>query len=456
MKKNGFSTGLMYVLLVFLGVGLGFLIFLNFRANQQQQENMEAARLAEMVTPTPEPTMTPVPSAVPVRNAETVTLAFAGDLVGQAGLTTDAKTSGDDGTESYDFTQEIEGVRSSLENADLAACTLVSTLTESGDYDSYRMPAAAAAAMKDAGFDLVNAATDHILDRGLEGLSETVGVLRNAGLGVLGAYDSSDRSLLMADVNGVKVGFLSYTYSTASNTGGAQPVSIADSSWCLDLLTTDYMTSMETVDYTKIDADIAAIREAGADIVVCFTYWWNNTQYYTEPRDNQIEVADHLLQSGVDILIGGGVKSPQPIEIRTVARPDGNANCVVCYSLSNLMSCFTDTYTNISAVAQIEISRDTDNGDIWISGVRACPMFMDYADGAEVGSRYRLLDAQAAVDAGQATEAVQTGMNDLRTLMGDEYFREGGMVLEFPYEAADAEPSPEALSEEAAMILKEQ
>ena len=444
MKKNGFSTGFMYVLLVFLAVGLGFLIFFNFRANKQQQQDIAAALAQASATSTPEPTGEPMATPVPFRDAETIQLAFAGDLVGQAGLTTDALRTGDDGIDTYDFTDELEGVRASVEEADLAACTLVSSLTNNGGYDAYTMPGAVADALRGAGFDLVNAASDHILDRGLDGLVETVNLLRGAKLGVLGAYDSPNRSLLMADVQGVKVGFLSYAYSTATSTGDSQPVSIADNSWCLDLLTTDYMTGMEDVDYTKIDADIAAMREAGADIVVCFAYWWNNTQYYTEPRSNQTEVADHLLKSGVDILIGGGVKSPQPIEVRTVARDDGNANCVVCYSLSNLMSCFTDNYTNISAVAQIEVSRDTDDGEVWISGVKACPLFMSNAAGGEAGGRYRLLDAQQVMDYYDADDipqetydAVVNGVADLKKLMGQEYFETEGVSIGYPYEASE-------------------
>ena len=337
----------MYVLLIFLAVGLGVLIFFNFRANQAQKADIEAAEEAAVTTPTPEPTATPAPTAVPLRNADTVTLAFAGDLVGQAGLATDARQEGEDGAAVYDFTEELYGVRGALESADLAACTLVSTLTSAGDYDSYRMPASLAPALREAGFDLVNAASDHIMDRGLEGLVETVNVLGGAELGVVGAYASSSRSFPMASVSGIKVAFLSYTYGTAGT--GSEPVSIADNSWCLDLLTTDYMTDKTTVDYARIDTDIATVREAGADIVVCFVYWWDNTQYYTDPRPNQTEVVDHLLASGVDILVGGGVKVPQPIEVRTVERDDGNANCVVCYSLSNLMSCFNDANTNISA-----------------------------------------------------------------------------------------------------------
>lgn len=442
MKKDGLSTGFMYVLLVFMAVGLGFLIFFNFRANRQQQEDIAVALQQASATSTPAPTDAPVATPEPLRNAETIRLAFAGDLVGQAGLTTDAQRTGDDGAVTYDFSEELDGVRTSLEGTDLAACTLVSSLTDSGGYDAYTMPGAVADALKDAGFDLVNAASDHILDRGLDGLMETVDILRRSGLGVLGAYDSANRSLLMANVNGVKVGFLSYTYSTATSTGNSQPVSIADNNWCLDLMTTDYMTTMEQVDYTKIDTDIAAIREAGADIIVCFAYWWNNTQYYTEPRANQTEVVDHLLASGVDILIGGGVKSPQPIQVRTVARDGGNANCVVCYSLSSLMSCFTDEYTNLSAVAQIDVSRDTDTGEVWVSGVSARPLFMSNTSSGEAGGRYRLLDAQDTVDyydQSDVTEetynAVVAGINDLKALMGEEYFRDGGVVLGFPYEA---------------------
>ena len=445
MKKNGFGTGLMYVLLIFLAVGLGFLVFFNFRANQRQQQTIEQVLAEAAATPTPEPTATPAPTAEPDRTTETITLAFAGDLVGQAGLATDAQTTAEDGSAAYDFTEELYGVRGSIESADLAACTLVSTLTSTGDYDSYRLPASLATGLQEAGFDLVNAASDHIMDRGLEGLVETVNALNGAQLGVVGAYTSSSRSFPMASVNGVKVAFLSYTYGTAGT--GATPVSIADNNWCLDLLTTDYMTDKTTVDYEKIDTDIATVREAGADIVVCFVYWWDNTQYYTDPRDSQKEVADHLLESGVDILIGGGVKVPQPIETRVVERDGGSANCVVCYSLSNLMSCFNDANTNVSAVATVQLSRDKDTGDVWVSGVSTRPLFMvdtdDYEGYSEPGYKYRLVDARneaASFEQGggilnQASyQAVQESVESLNALLGEEYDGQtGGVTLDYPY-----------------------
>lgn len=439
----------MYIILVLLAVGLGVLTFFNYQANKQQQQTIEAVKEAASATPTPPPTETPAPTEEPKRNTETITMAFAGDLVGQAGLTTDVEETGEEGeAPTYDFTEQISGVVPSLGEADVAVCTLVTTLGNDGTYDSYHMPASLATALRGAGFNLVNAASDHILDRGLEGLATTANVLKEAGLNPTGIYgESASRSLPIANIGDVKVAFLSYTYGTAGT--GAEPVSVADYSWCMDILTTDYMTNKETVDYGKITSDIAAVKEAGADIVACFVYWWDNTQYYTEPRSNQTEVVDYLLENGVDIIIGGGVKVPQPIETRVVERADGSrSNCVVCYSLSSLMSCFNDVYTNLSAVVSIEISRDADTGEIWISGVSDRPLFMldtgDYEDYSDPSFRYRLLDATEAVAnyeqgstdvvSAQAYEAIKTGIDDLKTLMGAEYAEEnGGVTLEFPY-----------------------
>ena len=447
MKRNGFGTGVMYVMLILLLVGLALLIVFNYRANVQQNRAIEEAEAALSVTPTPEPTATPAPTAEPDRNTQSVTLAFAGDIIGQSGLANEAKRTAD-GVTTYDFTDELSGVGAAVGEADLAACTLVSTLTSSDTYEAYQMPRAAADGLKGAGFDLVNTATDHLLDRGLSGLVETVDALRNTGLGVLGAYSTEgSRQLAMAEKNGMKIAFLSYTYGTAGT--GAQPVSVADNPWCIDLLTSDYMTEKKTVDYAKIDADIAAVKDAGADIVVCFVYWWDSAQYYTEPRAEQTELADHLFENGVDILIGGGVKVPQPIQVQVVERSDGTkANCVACYSLSNLMSCFNDNYTNISAVVDIELSRDTESNEVWISSVSETPLFMvdtdDYEGYSDSPFRYRVVNAREAIGMYEQSqggplssgsyEAAKQGIEDLKTILGAEYDAEnGGAVLKFPY-----------------------
>lgn len=439
-RENGFVTGFMYIILVFLIVGLGILVLFNYQANAQQQAEMEAAELAASVTPTPPPTATPAPTAIPERNTDVVTLAFAGDIVGQPGLSTDAE--GEDGE--YDYFEELEGVSASLEDTDFAACTLVGTLNERGPYEEgYRMNTAMADAIAGAGFRVVNTATDHILDDGLDGLVETAEALYAANLVSVGAYRSEQmHGIFMAEIRDVKVAVLSYTYGT----GG---VSVADNSWCVDIFTLDYMTEQTTVDYERIDADISLAKENGADIVVCFVYWWNNTQYYTTVRDNQSEVVDYMFDKGVDIVIGSGIKRPQPIETKTVERADGTkANCVVCYSLSNLMSCFNDAYTNLSAMLKVDVSRDTDTGEIWISGVSYDPLFMldtdDYTDYAAITYKYRVLDARGAIEeyesgdtsiSAETYEAIQEGVTELQNIFGVTYDSAyGGAVLPCPYD----------------------
>lgn len=443
MRGDGFLSNLLSILMILLVVGLAVLVFFNYQANTQQMAEIAAAEAAAAATPTPPPAATPEPTPVPLRNAETVTLAFAGDIVGQAGLTTDALVSGEDGSENYDYSLQLEGVKDILEEADLSAVTLVGTIAAEGEHEAYRMAPAMANALAGSGFQVVNAATDHILNFGLDGLTETVSILNSQGLQTIGAYTGElSNGLFVANVGEMKVALLSYTYGT----GGT---SVATNPWCLNILTTDYMSGQETVDYGRIDRDIAAVKDAGADIVVCMVYWWDNTQYYNDPRDNQTEVVDYLTQNGVDIVIGSGVKAPQPIQVNTVERADGTkANTVVCYSLSNLLSCFNDKYTNISAIASIDVSRDVDTGEIWISGVRYDPMFtLDTEDNGAYGEddeRFWAIPAYDAVEAYEngedgaveeaAYEAIKTGIADLQTLLGAEYDAEnGGVTLEFPY-----------------------
>ncbi len=443
MRGDGFLSNLLSILMILLVVALAVLVFFNYQANTQQMAEIAAAEAAAAATPTPPPVQTPEPTPVPDRNAETITLAFAGDVVGQAGLTTDALIKGEDGSESYDYSLQLEGVKDILSQADLSACTLVGTLTADGNYDAYRMAPAMANALAGAGFQVVNAATDHIMNFGLDGLTETVSILNSQGLQTIGAYTGElSNGLFVANVGNLKIALLSYTCGT----GGS---SVATNSWCLNVLTTDYMTDQETVDYDRIDRDIAAVKNAGADVVVCMLYWWDNTQYYNDPRDNQTEVVDYLTQNGVDIVIGSGVKAPQPIQVNTVERADGTkANTVVCYNLSNLLSCFNDKYTNISAIASIDVSRDLDTGEVWVSGVRYDPMFtLDTEDNGAYGEEDERFWALAAYDAVEAYdngedgaveeaayEAIKTGIADLQTLLGGEYdAANGGVTLAFPY-----------------------
>lgn len=411
----------MYIIMVFLVVGLLVLLFLNVMANKELAEQRRA-EIAAAVLPaaTPQPVVDPDPTPTPARNTEDILLTFAGDIVGQMGLTSEARCelasdSDDEEAEpqyAYDYTEELAQVAACLTDADFAACTLDAVLHNAAEYDSYHMPEELARTLADVGFDLVNTAGEHSLKLGLEGVQSTVAAVEGAGMVNLGTAAEQSRfdetgGVYTKVINGVTFAFLSYT----AGTGGQ---SAADYPYAVNILTTDYMSGQSAVDYDRLDADLARAKDMGADVIVCWLSWWSDASYYTDVREDEKALTDYLCQNGADIIIGSGVKVPQPIELRKVEREPGvYTDCVVAYCLGNLASCMNDSYTNLSAVLDVQLERDVDNGEVWISRVSYRPLFMmdtdDYTDVAEADYKYRVYDLYQTVD---RYEAVNTGAED--------------------------------------------
>lgn len=413
----------MYIILVFLVVGLGVLLFLNVMANKELAQQRAEEIAASVIPATPVPTPEAAPTPTPARNTEDILLTFAGDVVGQMGLTSQARyeiESDEDEDEdaeaagpeyAYDYTEELAQVAASLDEADFASCTLASVLMDAEEYDSYIMPAIFAETLADVGFDMVNTATEHVLEHGLEGLNATVTAIEENGMVNLGSAADAARfnengGIYTKVINGVTFAFMSYT----AGTGG---MSAADYPHAVNILTTDYMSGQSAVDYDRLTADLAKAKDMGANVIVCYLYWWPNANYYTDVREDEKAVVDFLCQNGADIIIGGGVKVPQPIELRKVATENGYKNCVVAYSLGSLVSCLNDNYTNLSAILDVRLKRDVDNGEIWISHVSYRPMFMldtdDYSDVSEAPYKYRLYDLYSTM---ARYEAVNEGAED--------------------------------------------
>lgn len=421
-RENGFITSLMYIILVFLVVGLGVLLFLNVMANRELAQKRAEEIAASMIPATPVPTPEAAPSPTPARNTEDILLSFAGDVVGQMGLTSQARyeiesdDDSEDGEEAapvyaYDYTEVLAQVAASLDEADLASCTLGSVLMDAEEYDSYIMPAVFAETLADVGFDMVNTATEQALGHGLEGVSATASAIEENGMVNLGTAADAARfaengGVYTKVINGVTFAFMSYTAGTGGNSAAEYP-------YAVNILTTDYMSGQSAVDYDRLGADLTRAKDMGANVIVCYISWWPNANYYTDVRDDEKAVVDYLCQNGADIIIGGGVKVPQPIELRKIATENGYKNCVVAYSLGSLVSCLNDSYTNLSAVLDVQLKRDVDNGEIWISHVSYRPMFMldtdDYSDVSEAPYKYRLYDLYSTL---ARYDAVNEGADD--------------------------------------------
>lgn len=367
------------------------------------------------VTPSAAPSATPSEQPDEPSSTTTAVIAVGGDIVMHTGLNTEAYSSGE-----YDYTPIFGVLPDLISNTDYAVCSLVSTLADGGTYTAYplfRSPTSIADAISSVGFDLVNTATSHLADSYKDGIDSTLDALDAAGLNHVGTYRTQEErdssgNRTMVDINGISVAFLAYTCDTNN-------VPVSGFEYAASICATDYLTGGTEIDYELMDSDIAAAREAGAELVFVFMSW--GTEFSTSPSDLQYEIADGLISAGADVIIGGHCRVPQPMEMRTVRLEDGTERTAfVCYSLGNLLSCQNDDYTDISAILNIEITRNDDTGETVVSGVSYRPIYM--ADLYDYGINdydwhYRVVDLHNAIaawesgdDWGFMTEEIYTDM----------------------------------------------
>ena len=381
---------------LFLVYALAAVLILPHCAHVPQAGAKEPTAAAASASPA-ETTATPAPKKEPTYT--TATLAYAGDLVCHMGINAEAF----DGTE-YDYTPIMEGAAPYVEAADLAFCCLETTFPDNGDvsgYPTFHSPRALATSLKNVGFDLISTASNHALDAEQEGLRSTLDVLEANGLDHVGTYRSQEErdahsGIVVKKLNGITIAFLSYTY-------GTNGFPLAGHEYSLNVFFKDFMEldtfQIDELDYEKLDADLAAARALNTDLIAVFMHW--GQEYYTEPVDYQREVADHLFEQGVDLILGGHPHVPEPMETRHVRDLEGNERTgYLCYCMGNFLSCMNDRYTNLTAVTTIELEKNEDTGETYLKNVSYAPLIMvDTADhGVSAPWRYRLVDLHKAID----------------------------------------------------------
>ena len=396
----------------------------------------------------PDPSASDSPSAfqrsaaVPEAETETepaftqATLAYAGDLVCHDGLVDEART-GDE----YDFLPMLEGCVPYVQDADLAFVTMETTFRDGTDYTGYpmfRSPKSLATALKDAGFDFINTASNHSMDSLKDGISSTLDVLDENGLDHIGTYRSQEEwdanhGVVVKDINGISIAFLSYTYGTncIPVTGFEYAVNI-----CFKDYLDTYADEITEFDYDRVDADLEYARGLNTDLICVFMHW--GLEYHTDPVDYQREVADHLFEQGVDLICGGHPHVPEPMEVRHVKDFEGNERTgYLCYCMGNFISTMNDHYTNLTGVTTIELEKNESTGETYLKNVSYAPLIMvDTADYGITGTdwRYKLVDLHKAIDSYDSGDdlgfinetlynALLTALDDVHDIFGVQFDR---------------------------------
>lgn len=338
-------------------------------------------------TQAPHPTPTPAPTVAH--------LMVAGDIMSHMPLIEDAYIAA---TGEYDYSHILASATAQLARADYAVANLETVLAGGPNYSGYptfNSPDALAQNIRDAGFDLLSTANNHSRDMGVQGVFRTLDVLDETGLAHVGTYRTQEErvatsGIYVADVGGLSVAFLSYTYGLNGYRLGS------DQMFAVNLFNLDYYTTLSDPDLDLLRADLEAARALDTDLIAVFIHW--GVEYQDKPNQYQQSMAHFLVEQGADLVLGGHPHVLQPYETITVNGWDGQERQgFICYSLGNFISNQQELKTKTTVILDLELTRDPLTGETRLTDVCYTPYYMLHRDDQPAGERRLLVEIHQAM-----------------------------------------------------------
>lgn len=285
-----------------------------------------------------------------ISNAElkdtTIKLSVIGDIMCHNTQYRDAYQSSNN---TYDFSYVFSEIKEYFEDANLAIGNLETTFAGNGrDYTSYptfNSPEALAKNLKDMGLDIVSTANNHCMDTGYKGLVNTLNVLDENNIEHMGTYrtQQEQEQILIKDIQGIKIAFLSYTYGT-----NGIPIP------------SDKSFSVNLIDKDLIAKQIQQAKDAQVDIICASMHW--GIEYRDTPNEEQQDLANFLFKNGVDIIFGSHPHVLEKMEKVNVTTTDGkNKTCFIIYSFGNFVSGQVKDKTRSSIILNLTITKKADS-----------------------------------------------------------------------------------------------
>jgi len=298
-----------------------------------------AAPSVTLPAPSPAPSSTPTPTPAPTAAPEIrATLTSVGDIILHKSVIEGGLTNPGEAVPVYDFNQDFQYVTSIFKESSLAEGNFEGTLNGPPytGFPSFSGPDAIADALYDAGFRVICTANNHCIDKGLNGLIHTATVFRDTGLTVIGTRPDTESPMdTVADLNGIKVGLLNYTFETpgTEQRKTINGIPLPDGADPLVDSFNPYREPAYERDMTAIFQRVAELRSQGAEII-CLTLHWGE-EYNTHSVAWQQKMAQQLCDGGVELIIGHHPHVLEEINVLTSAVT--GKQTLVYYSLGNFL-----------------------------------------------------------------------------------------------------------------------
>ncbi|OLS02083.1 CapA family protein [Tissierella creatinophila] len=265
------------------------------------------------------------------------------------------------GDGNYDFRDTFKHVKNHISSADISIANF-ETVTAGNDkkfsgFPQFNSPKETLFALKETGFDILSTANNHSLDQGKDGILKTLKFIEEYGLKSVGTYKDQNKEFLIEEKDGVKLGFLSYTYG------------INGLEFYLSEEELSYMISL--IDEEKIKSDIEKIKKE-VDVVVVSVHW--GVEYQTKPNDIQIELGHKMVDWGANIVLGS---HPHVLQKSEIIKKDGKDNFII-YSMGNFFSnqrkdTMGNAFTEDGVMVEIDIEKNITKDETKIKNIVFLP-----------------------------------------------------------------------------------
>ncbi len=269
-----------------------------------------------------------------------VSFVAVGDMISYTGTIRDAKSCAVPGGRTYNFAPIFANVKPVIEAADIAFINQETPLSDSneisGKFPYFNTPSDLGHDIIEAGFDVVNIATNHMIDKGGSGLLDSINFWNSTTATLIGGYLNEDdlNNIRIVERSGIRIAFLSYTYSTNGNK-----------------LRGNYDLQIPYIDEALIERQ-SKESEKLADLVFVSMHWGNENSMKTSTA--QQELARKMCQWGVDVIIGHHPHVLQPVEWL-----EENGNKMLCiYSLGNFAAEQDHDYQLLGGMMTFDIVRE--------------------------------------------------------------------------------------------------
>lgn len=316
------------------------------------------------------------------------TIAIGGGIKLHEEVLTAAKTS-----DGYDFNNYLSELKSVLKG-DISIVNLhghidaLGTNTSVAGYPKANYPYELSETLAWLGVTHANLSNTSALSGGWSAMSATRANLAQSGITPLGVYESAESSqgVYVTSVNTIKIGIgtyncleeSDYTKLVADQTGAG----VTEEQLAYGVKQLKITQASET-----ILADVAKMREQGAEFLIIMLNWGSESTQ--SPTYNMRDLAQDLLDNGVNIIVGGGSNYTQRI---TKKESEYNKkDSYVFYSLGNLFSDIDSGKTAAyqqSMVLNFTIERKAGESEVNVVSAICHPIYVNRDSEYEEESTY--------------------------------------------------------------------